>query len=99
MIGVGVDGIEHCRCVTARGFGQVSDETVAAIAARGIVVCPTLGMDPDIGEVPPEMQALLAQMGVTAGQWWQSRLDLVGRLHAAGVRIVSGADSGISAAC
>ena len=96
VIAVGVDGIEHCSCVTAQGFGQVGDETVAAIAARGIVVCPTLGMDPDIGELPPEMQALLVQMGVTFQQWRQSRLRLVSRLHDAGVRIVSGADSGIS---
>lgn len=96
VIAVGVDGIEHCSCVTARGLGQVSDETVAAIAACGIVVCPTLGWDPQVGEFPPEMQTLFSRMGVTAGQWRQSRLDLVSRLHEAGVWIVSGADSGIS---
>ena len=97
-IAIGVDGIEHCSCVTERGFGQVSDETVAALASNEIVVCPTVGLDPSIDEVPPDLQAVLDRMGVTAQQWWQSRLEFVGRLHDAGVRIVSGADSGISPA-
>lgn len=98
VIAVGVDGIEHGSCVTARGFGQASQDTVAALARCGIVVWPTLGLDPDIGELAPEMQALLEQMGVTFQQWWQSRRNFVGRLNDAGVRIVSGADSGISPA-
>jgi imidazolonepropionase-like amidohydrolase len=42
-VAVGVDGIEHCSCVTDRGFGQVSEETVAALARRRIAVCPTVG--------------------------------------------------------
>jgi imidazolonepropionase-like amidohydrolase len=43
---LGVDGIEHCSCVTDRGFGHASDETVAALARSGIAVCPTIGVDP-----------------------------------------------------
>jgi imidazolonepropionase-like amidohydrolase len=97
-IAVGVDGIEHCSCVTAEGFGQVSHETVAALASSGIVVCPTVGLDPAIDEVPPDLLAVLDRMGVSYHQWWQSRLEFVGRLHNAGVRLVSGADSGISPA-
>ena len=38
------------------------------------------------------------RMGVTAGQMLQARSDFVGRLHRAGVRLVSGADSGIGPA-
>jgi len=37
-------------------------------------------------------------MGVTAGQMLQARSDFVGRLHRAGVRLVSGVDSGIGPA-
>jgi imidazolonepropionase-like amidohydrolase len=35
-VAVGVDGIEHCSCVTDRGFGQVSEETVATLARSRI---------------------------------------------------------------
>jgi imidazolonepropionase-like amidohydrolase len=97
-IAAGVDGIEHCSCVTARGFGQVTDETIGALASSEITVCPTVGLDPATHEAPPDLQAVLDRMGVTYDQWWQSRLEFVGRLHSAGVRLVSGADSGISQA-
>jgi imidazolonepropionase-like amidohydrolase len=52
-IAVGVDGIEHCSCVTDRGFGQVSAETLAALACSQIAVCPTIGVDPGLMEEPP----------------------------------------------
>jgi imidazolonepropionase-like amidohydrolase len=96
-IAVGVDGIEHCSCVTDRGFGQASDETVAALARSGITVCPTIGTDPVLmkGVPPPAIKAVMDGMGVTAEQWRRARLDFVGRLHRAGVRLVSGVDSGI----
>jgi imidazolonepropionase-like amidohydrolase len=94
---VGVDGIEHCSCVTDRGFGQASDETVAALARSGIAVCPTIGADPVLmkGAPPPAIKAVMDRMGVTAQQWLRTRLDFVGRLHRAGVRLISGVDSGI----
>ena len=40
----------------------------------------------------------MARMGMTAEQMLQARRDFVGRLHRAGVRLVSGADSGIGPA-
>jgi len=96
-IEAGVDGIEHCSCVTDRGFGQASDETVAALAASRIVVCPTIGADPVLMEVPPPaLKALTDTMGMTVQQMLQTRSDFVGRLHRAGVRLVSGVDSGIA---
>jgi imidazolonepropionase-like amidohydrolase len=95
-VAVGVDGIEHCSCVTGRGFGQVSDETVAALAQSRIAVCPTIGVDAQLMKAPPPaLQAMLDRMGVTAGQMLQARWDFAGRLHQAGVRLVSGVDSGI----
>ncbi len=96
-IAVGVDGIEHCSCITDRGFGQASGETVAALARSGIVVCPTIGVDPLLMKVPPPaIKAVADRMGVTAQQMLRARLDFVGRLHRAGVRLVSGVDSGIA---
>lgn len=98
-IAAGVDGIEHCSCVTDRGFGDVSDETVAALARSGIVVCPTIGLDQVMMKSmspPPHLKATLDRLGLTARQMLQSRWDFVSRLHQAGVRLVSGVDSGIA---
>jgi imidazolonepropionase-like amidohydrolase len=96
VIAVGVDGIEHCTCITERGFGDVSDETVAALARSQAAVCPTLGVDPLATELPPPIQAMLDRVGMTAAQLMQRRWEFVGRLHRAGVRLVSGVDSGIA---
>ena len=98
-VAAGVDGIEHCSCVTDRGFGQVSEETVAVLARSRIAVCPTIGIDPQLMKTPPPaLKAMLDRRGVTAGQMLQARSDFVGRLHRAGVRLVSGVDSGIGPA-
>jgi len=96
---VGVDGIEHCSCVTDRGFGQVSEQTVSALARSGIAICPTIGVDAQLIKTPPPaVKAMMDRMGVTAEEFLQARWDFVGRLHRAGVRLVSGADSGIGPA-
>lgn len=98
-IAVRVDGIEHCSCVTGRGFGQVSAETLAALADSQIAVCPTIGVDRRLmKEPPPALKTMLDRMGVTAEQMLQDRWDFVGRLHRASVRLVSGVDSGIGPA-
>jgi imidazolonepropionase-like amidohydrolase len=98
-VAVGVDGIEHCSCVTDRGDGQVSEETVSALARSGIAVCPTVGVDAQLMKAPPPaIKAMMDRMGVTAGQMLKARWDFVGRLHQAGVRLVSGVDSGIGPA-
>ncbi len=89
-VAVGVDGIEHCSCLTPEGI-RMSDELAAAIAARGITVCPTLGA---IGEMtpPPALKEFLERTGSTI----RDRIGQVVRMAEAGVRIVSGGDSGIS---
>jgi imidazolonepropionase-like amidohydrolase len=98
-VAVGVDGIEHCSCVTGRGFGQVSEETVSALARSRVAVCPTIGVDARLMKTPPPaLKAMTDRMGVTAEQMLQARWDFVGRLHRAGVRLVSGADAGIAPA-
>ncbi|WP_267546199.1 amidohydrolase family protein [Arthrobacter sp. H14-L1] len=98
-LSAGVDGIEHCSCVTAHGFGQVSEETVSALARSRIAVCPTIGVDTHLMvSPPPAVQAMMARIRVTTEEMLQGRSDFVGRLHRSGVRLVSGADSGIGPA-
>ena len=46
-VAAGVDGIEHCSCVTDRGFGQVSDDVGRGTRPRaGSRSVPTVGVDP-----------------------------------------------------
>jgi imidazolonepropionase-like amidohydrolase len=87
-----VDGIEHCSFLTEQGM-RTSPQLAAAIAAAGITVCPTLGHDTDaLAALPPALMAMAERVGVTLEQ----RLAQVGELHAAGVSLISGVDSGIN---
>ncbi|GAA2153758.1 amidohydrolase family protein [Nocardioides koreensis] len=96
-LAAGVDGIEHCSCTTAEGMGRVSEETLATLAASGTVVCPTLGTDPRVlDHPPPAIAAVIARMGTTPQGFVRDRAEFVARLHRAGVRIISGVDSGLN---
>jgi imidazolonepropionase-like amidohydrolase len=98
-IAAGVDGIEHCSCVTNRGAGDVADATLATLARSQIAVCPTLGLDPAVTKTPPpQLLAMVSRMGLTLEQWVAARAEFTGRLHRAGVRLISGVDSGINPA-
>ncbi|WP_369138257.1 amidohydrolase family protein [Modestobacter versicolor] len=89
-LAAGMDGIEHCSCLTDHGFAT-PPALAAALAAAGTAVCPTLGRG--FGTVaPPQVVAMMARTGTT----WEGRLAQVAELVSAGVRMVSGADSGIS---
>ncbi|MDQ4037535.1 MAG: amidohydrolase family protein [Actinomycetota bacterium] len=89
-VAAGVDGIEHCSCLTPTGF-RTPPALTARLAEADIVVCPTLGRA--LGsQPPPQVQALMERTGAT----WESRLEQVAELYRAGVILVSGADSGIS---
>jgi imidazolonepropionase-like amidohydrolase len=85
----GVDGIEHCTCLTARGI-RTPPALIGRLAARGIPVCPTFGRLPGL---PPSPQAIEV-MGRT-GMTLQARFGQVGTLFAAGVPILAGSDAGI----
>jgi imidazolonepropionase-like amidohydrolase len=92
-VAAGVDGIEHCTCLTETG-PCTPPGLAEAIAAAGIVVCPTLGRDLTRtgGAVPPQIKAMMERTGTT----WEARLAQVGDLYRAGVTLMSGADSGIN---
>jgi imidazolonepropionase-like amidohydrolase len=88
--GAGVDGIEHCSCLTEHGI-EVPEDLLERLAANRVVVCPTMGRIPG-GTPSPAVLALEQRTGAT----WEGRLAMVGRLHRAGVTMVSGVDAGIS---
>jgi imidazolonepropionase-like amidohydrolase len=89
-LAAGVDGIEHCSFITADGL-DVVDSVVAELVTTRTTVCPTLGVKP--GATPPP--AVLEVMRRT-GTDYEGRCRMVGALHAAGVHLVTGSDSGIN---
>ena len=92
----GADGIEHCSFLTDKGVSQ-SEQDLSRLAQSGTVVCPTLGTAGPLTPTP-NAAALLAKLGMTMEQVVEVRKRQVARMHAAGVRIVSGTDGGIGAA-
>ncbi len=88
-VGAGVDGIEHCTCLTGRGI-HTPPALTDALAASAIQVCPTFGRLPGL---PPSPQAIdvMRRTGMTL----QARFEQVGALFAAGVPILAGSDAGI----
>ncbi len=98
-LAAGVDGIEHCSCMTETSFGEADDELLGALAASGVVVCPTLGIDRTLqAQPPPPLVAMVQRLGLTVEQMLLDRLRFVVRLRDAGVRLVSGVDAGIQPA-
>jgi imidazolonepropionase-like amidohydrolase len=91
-IEAGVDGIEHCTCLTPSGIAM-PDALAETLAAREIAVCPTLGTLPG-AQLPPSVLAVMERTGMTS----EDRLDQVRRMYQAGVRLVSGGDDGINPA-
>jgi imidazolonepropionase-like amidohydrolase len=88
-LAAGVDGIEHCSCMTSTGF-HPPPGLLDRLARSGVHVCPTLGRVPGIAP-PPTVQAVLERMGAT----WEDLLAHIGAMHRAGVTMVSGVDAGI----
>ena len=88
-----VDTIEHCSCMTEQGL-FTPPALATAMAAAGVVACPTLGQDLSTldGELPPNIAAAMERIGITP----ETRARQVAGLYAGGVTLVSGADSGIN---
>jgi imidazolonepropionase-like amidohydrolase len=91
-VAAGVDGIEHCSCLTPSGIQQ-PDRLLEVLAARQTLVCPTLGWAPGVPlAIPPAIRARMAQAGITL----EAFREAVGRVHRAGIRLVAGSDAGIA---
>jgi imidazolonepropionase-like amidohydrolase len=85
----GVDGIEHCTCLTIRGI-RTPPALTGALAARQILVCPTFGRLPGLAPSPQAIE-VMRRTGMTL----HARYEQVGMLFAAGVPILAGSDAGI----
>jgi imidazolonepropionase-like amidohydrolase len=91
-VDAGVDGIEHCSCLTSSGPLLPTDLAVR-LALAGTYVCPTLGGTPGV-EPPPFVLARLKAAGVDLEQHRAHAADM----HRAGITLVAGTDAGISPA-
>lgn len=89
-LAAGVDGIEHCTCVTPSGIAM-PEGLAEALAASEVAVCPTLGQTPG-SSPPPQVLAMMARTGIAP----EDRFAHVRTLHRAGVRLIGGLDAGIS---
>ncbi len=92
VLDAGVDMVEHATFITETGMA-VDQSAVAAMAATGTPVCPTLGFSP--GATPPP--AVLEMMQRT-GMTHEKRVAAFVGMHRAGVRLVAGSDAGINPA-
>jgi imidazolonepropionase-like amidohydrolase len=85
----GVDGIEHCSCLTPDGSRRPA-ELIDRLVSAGTFVCPTLGRIPGV-DPPPRVQAALEAAGAT----YEAHLPHVAELRRAGTVLVAGTDAGI----
>jgi imidazolonepropionase-like amidohydrolase len=88
-VAAGVDGIEHCTCLTGSGI-HTPPALIDGLAERAIQVCPTFGRLPGL---PPSSQAV--EVMRRTGMTLEARFEQVGMLFAAGVPILAGSDAGI----
>ncbi len=80
-IEAGVDSIEHCTFQTGTHLEHTATELeLRALAKSKILVCPTTARRPGVSQDPSRLA-------------W--RIDLIGRMHAAGVNLVNGTDAGV----
>jgi imidazolonepropionase-like amidohydrolase len=96
-VAASVDCIEHCTCLTDKGFdlpdGLIDQIATKGIAVSGVIPPPKL----DFSEAPPAVREMAAKMGVTTPQQIRElRTDMMRRMHQKGVRIVTGIDSGLN---
>jgi imidazolonepropionase-like amidohydrolase len=95
---VGAECIEHCSCLTEQGMSP-SDELLDRIAASGAAVGAALGMPPatlSLDQAPPNVRAMMEKAGMTPEMVIERRMMMVSRMYRAGVRLVTGNDSGIA---
>jgi imidazolonepropionase-like amidohydrolase len=89
----GVDGIEHCNCVTPAG-AHIHDSLLQRLAERDVAVCPTILARSTEVRPPATVLAFTQRFGLTP----EAAQAHVARMHRAGTRIVTGTDGGIATA-
>lgn len=95
----GVDGIEHCTCLTPNG-PVLTDELIADLASLGIVIGGALFAPPPAVDatVPANVRAMMEKAGITPESVRALVLHHRGRMYHGGVRLVAGSDAGIGPA-
>jgi imidazolonepropionase-like amidohydrolase len=108
-VAVGVDGIEHAtylvRLADRPGPGgrpatHATDEQLAALAASGIPVGPTLGgfTTKLMAAASPGIRQRLADAGITPEALVEMRMSILRQMTTFGLGFISGADAGIGPA-
>jgi imidazolonepropionase-like amidohydrolase len=92
-VAVGVDGIEHAS-------SHATEQELAALAASGIPVCPTLGgfntkSLASLLAVAPRFQQIFANAGLTPQSYLEIRMSSLRQMTTFGIRLISGDDAGI----
>ncbi len=96
-IAAGVDGIEHFTGLVPEGWAPIPDDVLDEVAAKGIVVDPTLGFDVEAFQKfppPPNVQALMERLGKGPIEATRERYTDIPRFREHGLRIISGVDAG-----
>jgi len=99
----GADGIAHFSGLTAQG-SRIDDALLEEVANRGVYVDLTLGNDRALyaqmmTALPPPLADLMARLGIpNIEAFYTDRIGLLTRLHAHGVPVVTGVDSGLAPA-
>ena len=77
---------------------ELPDATLAAMAERGIAVSGIIPIRADlkIADAPKPVQEYLSRTGLTLVGVRDFRVDMIRRLHAHGVAVVTGLDSGLN---
>jgi imidazolonepropionase-like amidohydrolase len=91
-IDAGVDGIEHCSCLTRSG-PQLPPDLAKRLATSATYVCPTLGNVPGV-EPPTRVLVRLQAVGADLEKHRAHAADL----QRAGVTLIGGTDAGIGPA-
>jgi imidazolonepropionase-like amidohydrolase len=81
----------------AAGLAHATEEQLAALAASGIAVCPTLGGH-TLESLAPASQRIQQALGAgfTPEVFIEMRMSILRRMTAFGVRLISGTDAGIA---
>jgi imidazolonepropionase-like amidohydrolase len=94
-VAVGVDGIEHASYVIRSAEGglpqaHATEEQLAALAAGGIPVCPTLGgvNAESLAPASQRIQQTLGDARVTQEFFVEMRMSILRRMTAFGVRLI-----------
>jgi imidazolonepropionase-like amidohydrolase len=97
-LNIGVEGIEHCSCITKDGF-SFRPELFEHMATNETLVSITMGQDQaKIGSPPPHIAAMFAEHGWTLERMLTDRTRMQEQICATDILLHCGTDAGINRA-